>query len=117
MKRIAFPMVVMAILAAGVMFGTASKAARSGVSEEALLRSGHTIDRQCGAPTISDATAGGEPVQLAAAIKCEEFSDGSCVAPGSICGSAGSKKKKNSNLGLCTTVIDQHKRVSCACVK
>ena len=117
MKRIAFPLVVAAILVAGVAFSSASKAARTGVSEEALLRSGHTVDHSCGSVTTDGAAGGGEPVQLAAAIKCEEFSDGSCVNAGALCGSWGSKKKKNENTGYCTTVIDQQKRQSCACVK
>jgi len=111
MKRLIFPTLVMAILAAGVMFGNA-RAARTGISEEALLRSGHTVDRQCGAAVTGSPTTVGEPQQLAAApIKCEEFSDGSCVAPGSTCGHTTKK-----SVGLCTTVVNKHKGASCACV-
>ena len=117
MKRIAFPVVVTAILVAGVAFSSASKAARTGVSEDALLRSGHTVDHSCGSVTTDGAAGGAEPMQLAAAIKCETYSDGGCVTEGASCGSWGSKKKKNENTGYCTTVIDQQKRQTCACVK
>ena len=116
MKRIAFPLVVTAIIVAGVAFSSASKAARSGVSEDALLRSGHTVDHSCGSVTTDDAAGGGEPMQLAAAIRCAEDTDGACVNPGNVCGNV-SKKKKSTNQGVCTTVIDQRKRQSCACVK
>ncbi|HET9062446.1 MAG TPA: hypothetical protein VFO62_04080 [Candidatus Binatia bacterium] len=117
MKRIAFPLVVTAIIVAGVAFSSASKAARSGVSEDALLRSGHTVDHSCGSVTTDDTAGGGEPMQLASAIRCAENSNGTCANPGNQCGTWGSKKKKNENFGVCTTVISQQKRVSCACVK
>ena len=107
MKRFAFPIVVAAILAAGVAFTSASNAARRAVSEEVLVRSGHTVDHDCGA-----ATGAGEPVQLAASIKCEEFSDGGCVTEGAACGRVGTKRA-----GICTTVINKRKQVSCSCVK
>jgi hypothetical protein len=117
MKRLAFPMVLTAILAAGVAFSSASNAARTGISEEDLLRSGHTIDYGCGAVTAGSATAGAEPVQLAAAIKCEENSDGSCRDTTQHCGSTGGTKK-TSNQGLCTNVQSKtSKRVRCACVR
>jgi hypothetical protein len=111
MKRIAFPLVVTAIIVAGVAFSSASKAARSGVSEDALLRSGHTVDHSCGSVTTDDAAGGGEPMQLAAAIKCERYSHGGCVTEGATCGRVGSKK-----IGVCTTVTTKT-RVSCACVQ
>jgi hypothetical protein len=112
MKRLAFPVVMMAILVTGLMFGGASKAARSGISEEALLRSGHTVDHRCGTVAPDGATADGEPIQLAASIKCEKFSSGSCVSEGTPCGLVETKRA-----GRCTTVINKHKRTNCACVK
>ena len=107
MKRFAFPVVLAAILAAGVAFSSASNAARKPVSEDALVRSGHTVDHSCGA-----VTGAGEPMQLAASIKCEEFSDGGCVTEGAACGRVATKRA-----GICTTVINKHKQVSCTCVK
>ena len=112
MKRLAFPLVMLAILVTGLMFGGASKAARSGISEEALLRSGHTVDHRCGTVAPDGATTDGEPMQLAASIKCEKFSDGGCVTEGASCGLVDTKRA-----GVCTTVINKHKRATCACVK
>ena len=111
MKRLAFPLVLAAILVAGIAFSSASNAARQGVSEEDLLRSGHTIDHSCGATTGAVKTEG-EPVQVAASIKCEQFSDGSCVTEGAACGRVATKRA-----GTCTTVDNKRKGPIFACVK
>ena len=116
MKRMAFPIVVIAILVAGVLFSATGNAARKGVSEEALLRSGQTVDYSCGAVATDGTTANAEPMQLAAAIKCEQYADGSCVAENSFCGTGGGKKKSG-NSGVCTTVTNKQKQQTCACVK
>jgi hypothetical protein len=111
MKRMAFPMILAAILVAGLALGSISTAARTGISEEALVRSGHTIDPQCDAATAE--TVDGEPMQLAAARGCDAFSDGSCVNEGGPCGSLGKKK----NVGTCLTVFNKHKNARCTCVR
>jgi hypothetical protein len=112
MKRLVFPIVLTAIIAVGIAFSSSSNASRTGVNEVDLMRSGHTVDYSCGA-----ASAEGAPVQLAAVLHCEEFSDGSCVTPGQLCGTEGSHKKKNSNFGNCATVINKQKQAHCACVR
>jgi hypothetical protein len=113
MKRLAFPLVLAAILVAGIAFSSASNAARRGISEEDLLRTGHTIDPSCGAATTGAVKSDGEPVQIAAApIKCAQSSDGNCINEGAVCG----RPEKKGGGGLCTTVINKHKRPTCACV-
>ena len=109
MKRMAFPMILSAILVAGLAFGSISTAARTGISEDALMRSGHTIDPQC--DTVTAQTGDGEPMQLAAARGCDAFSDGSCVNEGGPCG------RRKQNIGVCQTVINKHKNLRCTCVR
>jgi len=114
MKRLAFPIVLATIIAAGIAFSSASNAARRGVSEEDLLRSGLTVDHSCGTVTTGNATGAGESLQLAAAIKCEAYSDGSCITEGAGCGPEGKKGLR----GRCTTVAaTKRKPQDCACVK